>query len=88
MIPMNRAYGIRISKAFSSDANWYAINAFGGKLLCAYGLAVMGFGVLARDWAPPPTSIWSAVFVVGPMLPALLLLGFIRAYAKRLPEGP
>ena len=25
-IPMNRFYGFRISKAFASDANWYAIN--------------------------------------------------------------
>jgi uncharacterized membrane protein len=85
LVPMNRVYGIRVSKAFVSDSNWYAINAYGGKVLMAYGVALFAFGLLARDSAPPPTSIWSAVFIVGPMLLVLPLLGLISAYARRLP---
>ena len=38
IVPMNRVYGIRIRKAFISPHNWYAINAYGGKLLLAFGL--------------------------------------------------
>lgn len=82
---MNRFYGIRLEKAFVSDSNWYAINAFGGRLLTAYGLAVLAFGLLARDSAPPPTSIWTAVFIVGPMLLVFPLLALIKAHARRLP---
>lgn len=84
-VPMNRAYGIRIPKAFTSDSNWYDINAYGGKVLMVYGVALVAFGLLARDWAPPPTSIWTAVFIVGPMLLVFPLLGLVGSYARRLP---
>ena len=82
---MNRFYGIRIAKAFVSESNWYAINAFGGRLLMAYGLALFAFGLFARDAAPSPTSIWTAAFIVGPMLLVFPLLGVISAHARRLP---
>lgn len=82
---MNRLYGIRIPKAFESDSNWYAINAYGGRIFMAYGVALLAFGLLARDSAPPPTSLWTAVFIVGPMLLVFPLLVLINAYARRLP---
>jgi hypothetical protein len=50
-----------------------------------YGIALVVFGLLARDSAPPPTSIWTAVFIVGPMLLVFPLLFLIRSYARRLP---
>jgi hypothetical protein len=82
---MNRFYGIRVAKAFVSDSNWYAINAYGGRIFMAYGVALVAFGLLARDAAPPTTSIWTAVFIVGPMLIVFPLLVLINAYARRLP---
>ena len=86
---MNRAYGIRIPEAFSSDARWFDINAYGGRLLFVYGLALALFGLLARDLAPPAVSPWTPVFTVGPLLVALLLIPFIRSYARRrVEEGP
>jgi len=82
---MNRLYGIRIPKAFVSESNWYAINAYGGRILVVYGVALLAFGLLARDAAPPPTSTWTAAFIVGPMLLVFPLLALVNAYAKRLP---
>jgi hypothetical protein len=32
-VKMNGIYGVRIPKSFSSDANWYEINAYGGRQL-------------------------------------------------------
>ncbi len=82
-VPMNRAYGIRIPEAFSSDARWYDINAYGGRLFLGYGLLLACVGFLARDSEPPRTSLWSPVFIVFPLFLALLLLPPIRAYARR-----
>jgi hypothetical protein len=82
-VPMNRAYGIRLPEAFTSDACWYDINAYGGRLSFAYGVALVCGGYLARHLAPPVTSLWSPVFVVGPLVVALLLLFPIRSYARR-----
>ena len=88
-VPMNRAYGIRIPEAFTSDARWYDINAYGGRLFLCYGVLLAAFGFLARDMAPLKTSLWSPVFIVGPILVALALLPFIRSYARgRVQQGP
>ncbi len=86
VVPMNRAYGIRIAKAFASPYNWYEINAYGGQLLGACGAALVAFGLLARGSAPPPTSIWSAVFTVSPLILVLPLVALIHSHARRLPD--
>lgn len=86
VVPMNHIYGIRTRKAFASEANWYAINAYGGRLFALYGVALVAFGWLARDSAPPPTSVWSPVFTVGPLVLVLPVLLLINAYGKRLPD--
>ena len=45
-IPMNRFYGFRIPKAFASDANWYAINEYGAKVLILWSMVMIASGVL------------------------------------------
>ncbi len=37
-IPMNRFYGVRIPKSFSSESNWYEINAYGGRQLIFWSM--------------------------------------------------
>jgi hypothetical protein len=84
-VPMNRAYGVRIPKAFESEHSWYAINAYGGKWLLVYGLLLALYGWAVRDSAPPPSSLWTAPFIVGPLLLVFPILGLISSYARRLP---
>ena len=84
IVPMNRFYGVRIPQSYKSESNWYAINAYGGWLLLLYGAALLAWSYLGRDLAPPPTSPWTVVYVIGPMLLILPLLGLITAYARRL----
>jgi len=50
-IPRNYYYGIRLRKAFKSDQNWYAINAYGSKWMIGCGaiLAVIGALTLGID---------------------------------------
>ena len=83
---MNRVYGVRVRKAFVSDANWYDVNAYGGKLLAAYGLLLFAFGVATRNSAPPPLSPWSPVFIVGPLLLVFAVVALIALHARRLPD--
>ncbi len=44
-IPMNHVYGFRIPKAFRSDEDWYAINAYGGRALFWWSFALIASGV-------------------------------------------
>jgi hypothetical protein len=83
-VPRNRYYGIRLPKAFESDRYWYEINAYGGKIFLVYGLLLTVFGITSQGLAPSPTSIWMAVFIVGPLLVMFPLLMLINAYAKRM----
>jgi uncharacterized membrane protein len=85
MVPMNRYYGVRIPKAFTSDANWYELNAYGGWLLLIYGVCLFAFGVFAGRLAPDSRSIASLPFVLVPLLLILPVLGLIVARARRLP---
>ena len=84
IVPMNRVYGVMVPQSYKSERNWYAINAYGGWLLLLYGAALVAFSYIGRGLAPPPTSPWTAVYVAGPMLLFLPLVGRINAYARRL----
>ena len=44
-IPMNKLYGFRIQKAFTSDENWYKINNYGGKQLLYWSILMVAVGV-------------------------------------------
>jgi hypothetical protein len=85
-IPMNRWYGIRVQRAFLSEALWYDINAYGGKWFFAFGLFLLAFGAVGRRFAPPPTSPWAPVYFVIPLLAIVPALVAINGYAKRLPS--
>lgn len=86
-IPMNRVYGIRIQEAFVSKANWYEINAYGGKLFLVFGLFVLAFGVLGQYFAPPPNSPWAPLYLVVPLAPIIPVLALVKAFARRLPNS-
>jgi uncharacterized membrane protein len=82
-VPMNHLYGVRLPESFESDAAWYDINAFGGRLLLTFGILVTVLGYLARDLAPPLRSPWYGVFTVAPLVAMLALVPFIVSYARR-----
>ena len=44
-IPMNRWCGIKIRKAFQSEALWYDINAYGGRQFIIWALPILAAGV-------------------------------------------
>ena len=85
-VPMNRGYGIRMREAFLSEENWYALNEYGGKVLLAFGLFLLGFGLGTWRLAPPPTSPWAPVYLIVPLLGILPTALLIRRRAKRLPD--
>ena len=85
-VPMNRAYGIRTRKAFASESNWYAVNAYGGKLFLGLGLFLVVLGYFGRGLAPEPTSPWAPVFTIVPLLALVPVFVLISAFARRLPD--
>jgi uncharacterized membrane protein len=86
LVPKNNFYGIRIPKAFISDANWYAINCFGGVVLTLGGLFLMLFGYLTWDSAPSPNDPMAVIDMVAPLPVLALAIVIILVYARTLPE--
>ena len=84
-IPMNRFYGVRLPKSFASDANWYAINAYGGRVLAVAGaiISLVGLGI----WLRPPTSESSLVVVaLSPAIVLVLSMIPVLMFARHLPS--
>jgi uncharacterized membrane protein len=82
-VGMNPLYGVRIPKAFESEAHWYAINAFGGRVLAVAGVAILLVGAIAL--LRPPTSEATLVLVaLAPVSILVLTLVPIWRYARRL----
>ena len=80
----NHWYGVRLPRAFVSEANWEAINRYGGKVLICYGAAVSLLGLVLL--LPLPF----ALLVSLPALPLILLapvLLLIFRFARRLPDA-
>lgn len=88
-VPMNHLYGIRVADAFRSEACWFDVNAYGGRLLFLYGLGLTSFGLFASGFAPSPGSPWFLVFLLVPVVLVLLtippILRFARSRAAREP---
>jgi hypothetical protein len=57
MVPMNRWFGVRTRKAFTSEDNCYELDAYGGTPLAAYGAFLVLVGVVESRFAPSPPSV-------------------------------
>lgn len=85
-VPMNRWYGIRTRKAFASEDNWYAINAYGGKVFFVFGVFLLAVAWFGRDFAPDPRSPLMPLYMLLPLVALVPVFVLIRAFSRRLPD--
>ena len=83
-VPMNRWYGVRTRKAFASEANWYELNEYGGKLLLGLGGGLLLVGLVGFWVAPEPNSVWAAVFLAVPLLGLVPVIALIKARDQKM----
>jgi len=86
-VAMNRWYGIRISKSYSSQDNWYLINEYGGKAIICWCIpfALVGAGMLFASFFLPHDGrlIFEWLFPVY-MIPILGALVQTLIWSRRL----
>ena len=75
----NRWYGIRIPEAFKSDARWYEINEYGGRLMIRWALVV---AMMAGIGLVLPRPYWLA-YVFCALAIMLAGLGIVVALILR-----
>lgn len=90
-IKMNSLYGVRLTKSFVSDENWYAINHYGGKAMIYWmlPLLVAGISTIISSFFIPPTTNVEAIWIGTAGIPTLLLIGSIIQvviWSKHLPS--
>ena len=76
-IGMNRWYGIRIRAAFESEARWYDLNAYGGRLFRRWGLVVTLVGLVGLALPPslwPAYAVGSAGVILGGLVVVLIAI--------------
>lgn len=84
-VAMNRWYGVRIPKAFASEANWYAINEVGGRWMAVAGGVLTLVGGCVLLW-PPATVTGVLVASLAPVPLVLFTLVPVLRFARRLPS--
>lgn len=80
-VPRNGIFGFRIRKAYESDENWYAINAYGGRKLLLWSVPIVVLGVTAL--AMPLGKAALAWFSYAPLI-ILAPIVETLAYARKL----
>lgn len=86
-VPPNGLYGFRISKALDSEANWYAVNAYGGRQLINWSVLLLVIGGLYFIF-PVQTHqdrLLNVLLAVAPILISVTVaVAKTVIYAKRL----
>src|SRR5262245_31007064 len=82
-VGMNPFYWVRIPEACKSEAHWYAINAYGGRVLAVAGVAMLLVGGITFLW-PPASEAGRMLVALAPAPILLVTLVPILRYASRL----
>lgn len=85
-VPPNAVYGIRTKASFASDADWYRINAIGGRYLVFSGIIVLAVGIVgfflpvsARDAYSLSATVITLLAVIVPCIRLSLIKARARA---------
>lgn len=86
-VRMNPFYGVRITKSFESEANWYALNEYGGKQLILWSVPMIIVGMLCIVFPVVKDKDEPMAFVVGLLPMSVGLIGAlwrIWVFSRRL----
>jgi hypothetical protein len=76
-IAPNHWYGVRFSRAFSSEEAWYEVNAYGGRRLIFWSVPVAAAGVVAL-LVPLEGRTWPVILLA--MAPLLYVIGALESW--------
>lgn len=77
-IKRNSVYGFRISKAFESEENWYAINRYGARAMMLWSVVLAIFGIACMYVQPQNVMTIANIGFLSIGVPILLTLLFAR----------
>jgi hypothetical protein len=81
-VEMSHFYGVRLRKSYTSDKNWYLMNAYGGKQLLIWSVVLVIIGVLTFFIPFDGDTLLIMLFAFMPLIvifiPVILILRYSR----------
>jgi uncharacterized membrane protein len=66
-VEMNYLYGVRFTKSYKSDENWYKINKYGAKRMIFWSIPLIGIGLVLL-FLPPLSEQALAILSFAPLI--------------------
>ena len=73
-VDMNYFWGIRITKSYSSEKNWYLLNTYGGNKMLRWSLLLVVLGVVAFLLPSNDLKVLIPLYVIVPLVVVLVPL--------------
>jgi len=85
-VAMNHVIGVRMKKSFTSEKNWYLMNAYGGRQLLRWSsvLVLVGIGVMFFPFNG--NELFIALFAFMPLIVLIVPTLLIVRYSKTLSD--
>jgi uncharacterized membrane protein len=86
-VAMNHFYGVRLKKSYSSEKNWYLMNAYGGKQLLIWSAVIVVLGMITFFIPFYGSEIYIALFAFLPLVVLVIPIYLIVRYSRTLSDG-
>ncbi len=85
-VAMNHFYGVRLRKSFTSEKNWYLMNAYGGRQLVIWSAAMFVLGVLTLFIPFNGQEELIVLFAFLPLIVLMIPVYLIVRYSRTLSD--
>jgi len=81
-VSMNHVIGVRLRKSFTSEKNWYLMNAYGGRHLFRWSAVIVALGLLTFvvpfDGNEPLILLFAFMPLIVLLVPIFLIIRYSR----------
>ena len=85
-VSMNHVIGVRLRKSFTSEKNWYLMNAYGGNQLFRWSAVIAILGIMTFFIPFEGRELLIALFAFLPLIVLVVPVYLIVRYSKTLSD--
>jgi hypothetical protein len=85
-VGMNHVVGVRLRKSFTSEKNWYLMNAYGGRQLSIWSVVLIVLGVVTFFIPFGGRELFILLFAFAPLIVLMIPVFLIVRYSRTLSD--
>jgi hypothetical protein len=86
-VAMNHFYGVRLKKSYTSEKNWYLMNAYGGRQLLTWSAVMVLIGLITLLVPFNGDETLIVLFAFMPVIVLIIPVFLIVRYSRTLVDG-